>query len=326
MLQDNLNYLNFSIVRENNVNEQKIDEITDMILKMAKETENKNLDKVKVKLAIDKLKKNSNLGHYVVISDNDKYCGMNMVTFEYNVHENKRVLWLQSVFIDENYRNKGLFRKLLKENENFANDKEDFAKVVKLYMEKNNTKAEQVYLKLGFKAKDLVLYELDYDFDDISALKSEKEFNEQICDGLFTINIQKDTNINENNFWSLLTEDKVSQESIQNIMSIIKDESKGKVVYVKNQEGVVICLFFVFLEFSDWRNSLFWWVQDIWFNEDYRIVVDDNLKHFINTLVRLNYFMKSCGIRFITKSKHEETILKNTILGKSHYLIYEKEI
>lgn len=155
---------------------------------MAYETEDKKLNEELVKKAIEKLLIYPVYGHYFFIIDtaNDKFCGMNLVTFEHNINTDSTILWIQSVFVNEDYRMKGIFRRLLYKNEDYVLENPSFKKIVKLYMDKDNAKAEKVYFKVGFKVCKEILYELDYHFDDISKLKNEdteklkKEFDVKI--------------------------------------------------------------------------------------------------------------------------------------------------
>lgn len=147
-----------------------------MIVKMAYETEEKNLNADLVERALNKLILHPVYGYYFFIIDKiqNKFCGMNLVTFEHNINLDKTILWLQSVYVEEKYRMKGLFRKLLYKNEDYVLENKNSKKVVKLYMDKDNEKAEKVYYKVGFKMSKDILYELDFHFDDISELKAHQ--------------------------------------------------------------------------------------------------------------------------------------------------------
>jgi GNAT superfamily N-acetyltransferase len=326
---------------KNLINDTENIDIINMICTMALETEGKNLDQSRVKESVKKLIDMPSYGHYVMIVDNIKkiFCGMNMVTYEYNFNFDKTILWLQSVFIAEDYRMKGLFRKLLAANENFVKGKENFKPIIKLYMEKNNYKAEQVYDKLGFINTNEVLYELDYDFDDISSLKNGQlnhlDLNEnnlgykiKVADQSFEKIISDNSNIK---FISLVNSKNSEQdffliEKLASIKKVLNDDSLGKVIYVYDEsQNSIAGLFFIFYEFSDWRNSIFWWVNDFIINEQYSEFFKINMKSIIYSLTKLNYEMKSCGLRFIVNLE-TENILENSILLKSHYKIYEKTI
>ena len=306
---------------------------------MAHETEGKSLDKSRVTESIQRLINLPTYGHYLFIIDNFKklFCGMNMVTYEYDFNNDKTVMWLQSVFISENYRMKGLFRKLLAANENFVKGKANFKQSIKLYMEKNNYKAEQVYFKLGFKTTNEVLYELDYDFDDIKSLKSDSfkylNLNEnnfgyviKCADSEFFETLNSFSNLQ---MTSLVNSEKLVfslKEKLAAIKKVIDDDNLGKVIYIfDNSKNKLVGLFLIFYEFSDWRNSLFWWVNDFLINQEYSEFFNMNIKSVIYSLTKLNYDMKSCGLRFLTTNEHEN-LLKETVLLKSHYIIYEKKI
>ena len=140
---------NYSIhIKTNNpiLNNHDFPEIVLMICKMAKETENKSLNEKKVTDAVLNFISNKIFGQYFLIVDNSKksFCGMNMITYEYNINSNKTIVWLQSVFIEKEYRMKKLFKSLLEENENFVRTSTNFEQKVKLYMEKNNSTAERL--------------------------------------------------------------------------------------------------------------------------------------------------------------------------------------
>jgi len=242
---------------------------------MAFETEEKELNKVLVKKAIEKLLLYPVYGHYFFIIDKNanKFCGMNLVTFEHNINFNSTILWIQSVYVHEDYRMKGLFRRLLYKNEDFVLENSEFKKTVKLYMDKDNQKAEKVYFKVGFKVCKEVLYELDYHFDDISELKqNEKESNkftnekfnikilgenldniiEDINGGIFPKNFYEfvvDVNANENQevkdlFCSMRSDSGVYFESLINLNKINMNEEKQNILkVVKNRNlGVVLLI------------------------------------------------------------------------------------
>ena len=329
----------FCLSTEGIVKENDRSNLADMILTMANETEGKILDKLKVIESIKKLQEFEKYGHYVMVIDNMSklFCAMNMVTYEFNIHDYKSTMWLQSVFVSEYYRMKGLFRKLLLKNENCVKGKENFNQVIKLYMDKNNTKAEQVYFKLGFKTTDEILYELDYDYDDINFLKNDSfdyldlnnlnknnlGYSIKIADSNFKEYLAKNLNTS---FLNLSNEKKNIKDKFEAIEKVIEDETMGKIVCIyDNKNNRIAGMFFIFYEFSDWRNSIFWWVYDFLIDEEYSEFFNLNKKSVIFSLVKLNHDLNSCGLRFIVPN-NKENILVDTVLLKSHYIIFEKKI
>jgi hypothetical protein len=127
------------------------------------------------------------------------------------------------VFVNEEYRMKGIFRRLLNKNEDFVMENPGFKKIVKLYMDKDNAKAEKVYFKVGFKVCKKILYELDFHFDDISEIKKvkteliEKEINIKI------LGVESVKNDNTNNH---LTNDGIFPDNFYHyIVDVDKNEN-----------------------------------------------------------------------------------------------------
>lgn len=153
--------------------EKELNYIITIIMKMAYETDGKVLDPEQVMKSLNKLLLHQEYGHYIVIIDKfkNKFCGINLVTLEHNINLNSTVLWLQSVYVIEEYRMKGLFRRLMYKIQDDVLETKSAKKIIKLYMDKDNERAEKVYLKFGFKVCKEILYELDFYFDDVSELK-----------------------------------------------------------------------------------------------------------------------------------------------------------
>ena len=78
-------------------------------------------------------------------------------------------------------------------------------------------------------------------------------------------------------------------------------------------------MIYIFYEFSDWRNSLFWWVSDIILKKDFNIEL--HIRDIIYSLIKNSFQNKSCGLRVIVYNEEE---LKLTLLKKSSYIIYQK--
>ena len=84
-------------------------------------------------------------------------------------------------------------------------------------------------------------------------------------------------------------------------------------------------LVYIFYEISDWRNSFFWWVYDIYVKPDHKEYVKENFKEIMLRIAKINYSLSGCGIRCIVNN-NSEYLLVDSILEKSNYIIYEKEL
>ena len=82
---------------------------------------------------------------------------------------------------------------------------------------------------------------------------------------------------------------------------------------------------YVFYEISDWRNSFFWWLYDIYVKDEYKNLIKNNFEDIVFKIVKLNYDLSGCGVRAIL-NKDSEYLVEKTILEKSNYIIYEKEL
>jgi hypothetical protein len=129
---------------------------------------------------------------------------------------------------------------------------------------------------------------------------------------------------NDTIFLSLNTNENISYTSInEKINEINTSYDKGRVVSVFDSNNNLICLFLNFYEYSDWRNSVFWWIYDCLINSDFKETFDSHSKYLINSLVKLNYQNKSCGIRFLANN-NTQSIFSQSLLNISHYVVFEK--
>ena len=84
---------------------------------MAKETEEKILEKNVTREGVEAVLNNESKGFFLLAEENkgeNEICGQLMITYEWSDWRNKNIWWIQSVFVDKNYRNKKVFSKLFK--------------------------------------------------------------------------------------------------------------------------------------------------------------------------------------------------------------------
>jgi ribosomal protein S18 acetylase RimI-like enzyme len=97
-------------------------------------------------------------GFYLIVEEDDTIIGQLMITFEWSDWKNKTIWWLQSVYVKENYRVKGIFKHLVKEIKNMAS--ENNVDIVRLYVHNDNVKAVKIYRRMGMKKKPYTIYQL----------------------------------------------------------------------------------------------------------------------------------------------------------------------
>lgn len=142
-------------------NKDDISTIVNFNSAMAMETENKQLDSVTVRKEVEAALKNRELGFYLIAESDGVPVGQLMVTKEWSDWRNGEFWWIQSVYIHTDYCKNNIYRKLYSE---VIKSAKESGKVcgIRLYVDKNNTKAQKVYSKLGMTESNYLLFEEDW--------------------------------------------------------------------------------------------------------------------------------------------------------------------
>ena len=114
---------------------------------MAIETEGRKLPWDKIHPGIKAILQDSSLGFYLVALYQGEVVGCLAITYEWSDWRNGLFRWIQSVFVAPSHRTKGVFTGLYSHVKGLASSKPDVCGV-RLYVEKENTKAQQTYKKL----------------------------------------------------------------------------------------------------------------------------------------------------------------------------------
>ena len=127
---------------------------------MAWETENLRLDAAVVSEGVRVVLENPAHGFYVVATQNEQVIGCLMITYEWSDWRNGVKWWLQSVYVEPNNRRRGIFGKLYKYVVNLAAEKDNICGI-RLYVDKENTKAMEAYRSLGMHDSNYLIYEVE---------------------------------------------------------------------------------------------------------------------------------------------------------------------
>jgi GNAT superfamily N-acetyltransferase len=133
--------------------------IADFNVRMAEETEGKVLDRSVVREGVKAVLADKLRGFYLLAEDgkSGRVVGQLMVTFEWSDWRNKVFWWIQSVYVDRKYRKRRVFSRLFEAVCGMALSQKNVAGL-RLYVEKDNDSAKQVYESLGMK-ESYELYE-----------------------------------------------------------------------------------------------------------------------------------------------------------------------
>ena len=132
--------------------------IADFQMKMAMETENFQLDIETVNTGVNAVLRDPAKGKYFVAEDNGQVVASLLITFEWSDWRNKWVAWIQSVYVIEEYRKKGVFRTMYEHIREWAQMDDEIAGI-RLYVDKTNHRAINVYTKLGMNGDHYQLFE-----------------------------------------------------------------------------------------------------------------------------------------------------------------------
>ena len=126
----------------------------------AYETENKILDMNILTRGVEAIIKDENKGIYHVCEINGEVVGQIMYTFEWSDWRNGTFLWIQSVYVNKEFRGMGVFKALYKFIRDIADNDNNICGI-RLYVEKENTIAKKTYKNIGMKECNYYIYEYD---------------------------------------------------------------------------------------------------------------------------------------------------------------------
>ncbi len=138
--------------------EEDKDFIAGFQMKMAKETENLTLDAETLNEGVLRVLRDPEKGKYFVADDNGRVVASLLITYEWSDWRNQWVLWIQSVYVLPEYRQKGVFKALYQHIKSWAT-RDNGVAGIRLYVDKTNKKAIEVYRRLGMDGEHYQLFE-----------------------------------------------------------------------------------------------------------------------------------------------------------------------
>jgi len=128
---------------------------------MAQETEQRKLSPARVLRGVKALLADPAKGVYFVAESGGEVIGQLLITYEWSDWRNGNFWWIQSVFVAPEHRGRGVFKALHAHIERLVRIRRDVCGV-RLYVDTHNTKAKEVYARLGLKATLYELWETDF--------------------------------------------------------------------------------------------------------------------------------------------------------------------
>jgi GNAT superfamily N-acetyltransferase len=122
--------------------------IVDFNERLAWESEHKRLDHKTLRQGVQRLLADSSWGRYFVACREGQIVGQLLITYEWSDWRNGPIWWLQSVYVVADCRRQGVFRQLHAHVRSLAKDQGQ-AVALRLYVERNNVAAHEVYRQAG---------------------------------------------------------------------------------------------------------------------------------------------------------------------------------
>ena len=110
------------------------------------------------------------------------------------------------------------------------------------------------------------------------------------------------------------------------VEAVFADEKKGFYV-VAEQDGEIVGGLMVTYEWSDWRNSWFWWIQSVYIRPTARGQrIYSQLYDFVKE--RADNVGEVCGIRLYVENEnsHAQRVYEKVGMHASQYLMYEEKL
>lgn len=135
--------------------------ITEFNALLALETESRSLDLDRLRAGVDALFSDPSKGTYWLAQCEGQVVGQLMITTEWSDWRNGFFWWIQSVYVHRDFRGRGVFRALHEFVRREALARPDVCGV-RLYAARDNQRARETYLRLGFIHTEYEIFEEDF--------------------------------------------------------------------------------------------------------------------------------------------------------------------
>ncbi len=112
---------------------------------------------------------------------------------------------------------------------------------------------------------------------------------------------------------------------VAGVGNVLEDSSKG-IYYVYVLDGQVVGQMMVTLEWSDWRNGYFWWIQSVYVHKEYRGQgIFQALYQYVKGLAEND--AQVCGLRLYVEGANTaaQKAYEKIGMNKTEYHFYEVE-
>ncbi len=138
-----------------------LDTLTQFNAAMASETENKTLAADTLRRGVQAVLDDPVRGFYLVAEIDARPAGQLLITTEWSDWRNAWFWWIQSVYVAPEFRRRGIYRALEQQVRQAALAAGNVCGL-RLYVDRDNRAAQQVYVNLGMTPSNYDLYEVEF--------------------------------------------------------------------------------------------------------------------------------------------------------------------
>jgi GNAT superfamily N-acetyltransferase len=128
---------------------------------LAWETEHKRLDPETIERGVRRALAAPGLCRYFVAEQGGQIVGQAMITIELTDWRDGVLWWFQSVYVAEPHRGQGVFKALFEHVRALA-ESDGEVRGLRLYVERDNERAQRVYQQLGLQPSGHLVFERDW--------------------------------------------------------------------------------------------------------------------------------------------------------------------
>ncbi len=132
--------------------------IVDFQQAMARETEDVALDGAVCTRGVEAVFEEPSRGRYFVAEAGGRVVASLLITYEWSDWRNGIVWWIQSVYVLPEMRRQGVYATLYEHVRDIAS-RDDSIKGIRLYVDRRNTRAQEVYRRLGMNGEHYLVFE-----------------------------------------------------------------------------------------------------------------------------------------------------------------------
>ncbi len=132
--------------------------IVDFQLKMAVETEGLHLPVDQLTEGVKKVFRQPELGRYFIAEVDGLPCASLLITYEWSDWRNRTIWWIQSVYVQPEFRRKGIFASMYAYIKNMALADKGVGGI-RLYVDGSNSAAQKTYSAMGMDGEHYKVFE-----------------------------------------------------------------------------------------------------------------------------------------------------------------------